>query len=149
MRHALTTSCCATALLCALASSARAQTPGADSADARPDNMWHASARMGSLALGTPQQLSASVLLGARSHSGVLIAGAGHARNDRGVPFALHAQEPGARVASVAFVEVEHGTRSPGAYAARFGSKTLPFDYVWFTPRLDDDDPCEKFKKKP
>ena len=70
MRHALTTSCCATALLCALASSARAQTPGADSADARPDNMWHASARMGSLALGTPQQLSASVLLGAERYWG-------------------------------------------------------------------------------
>jgi hypothetical protein len=24
----------------------------------------------------------------------------------------------------------------------------LPFDYVWFTPRVDDEDPCEKFKSR-
>jgi uncharacterized iron-regulated protein len=91
----------------------------------------------------------ASVLLARHHHDGVLIAGAGHARNDRGVPLALHAQEPTARVASLAFVEVEHGLTTPGDYAARFGTRALPFDFVWFTPRLDDDDPCEKFKKKP
>ena len=91
----------------------------------------------------------AAVLLASHHHDGVLIAGAGHARKDRGVPLALHAQEPTARVASVAFVEVEPGAAAPGAYAARFGTKALPFDFVWFTPRLDDDDPCEKFKKKP
>ena len=90
----------------------------------------------------------ASVLLASHHHDGVLIAGAGHARNDRGVPLAIHAQEPTARVASVAFLEVEHGTTTPNAYAARFGTKALPFDFVWFTPRIDDDDPCEKFKAK-
>ncbi len=24
----------------------------------------------------------------------------------------------------------------------------FPFDYVWFTPRVDDLDPCEKFEKQ-
>jgi uncharacterized iron-regulated protein len=81
----------------------------------------------------------------------VLVAGAGHARNDRGVPFALRADAdamgPG-HAASVAFVEVDHGVTAPEAYATPFFAKTLPFDYVWFTPRKDDVDPCEKFRPK-
>jgi len=24
----------------------------------------------------------------------------------------------------------------------------LPFDFVWFTPRVDDDDPCEVFAEQ-
>ena len=50
-------------------------------------------------------------------------------------------------IASVAFVEVDAAAVKPGDYAARFGSDTLPFDYVWFTPKVDDGDPCEKLKK--
>src|SRR6266545_968981 len=34
-----------------------------------------------------------------------------------------------------------------GDYAPRFASDALPFDYVWFTPKIDDVDPCEKFKR--
>lgn len=68
-RHLLRT-CCGAALLCAATTTARAQSPGADSADARADNMWHPSARVGSLALGTPQQLSGSVLLGLERYWG-------------------------------------------------------------------------------
>ncbi len=91
----------------------------------------------------------AAILLGDSDAAGaVLIAGAGHARTDRGVPWAIHAQRPAARVVGLAFFEVEPGRLLPQAYAARFGSTKLPFDYVWFTPRLDDDDPCEKFRKK-
>jgi hypothetical protein len=41
---------------------------------------------------------------------------------------------------------VDAGAPAPADYAARFDG-TLPFDYVWFTPRADDTDPCEKFKK--
>jgi uncharacterized iron-regulated protein len=75
----------------------------------------------------------------------VLIAGAGHVRVDRGVPVRLHAAKPSARVASVAFVEVDLRRSSPEDYASRFGAMTLPFDFVWFTPRASDDDPCERF----
>ena len=64
----------------------------------------------------------------------VLIAGAIHARRDIGVPRAL----PDGEVASVAFVEVTAGVTSPPA--------GVPFDYVWLTPRVDDRDPCEKFR---
>ena len=30
----------------------------------------------------------------------------------------------------------------PTSYAARWNTKALPFDFVWFTPRANDDDPC-------
>jgi len=76
----------------------------------------------------------------------VLIAGAGHARNDRGVPAYLRRIAPAAGIASVAFLEVDAGRPDPPSYAGRFGER-LPYDYVWFTPAVDDEDPCEKFKK--
>jgi uncharacterized iron-regulated protein len=66
--------------------------------------------------------------------SAVLVTGAGHARRDRGVPLYLPA---GARVLSIAFVEVEDGQRSPRDYAGA-GS----YDYAWFTARAPRKDPC-------
>ncbi|MGH7345804.1 MAG: ChaN family lipoprotein, partial [Candidatus Rokuibacteriota bacterium] len=54
---------------------------------------------------------------------------------------------PDASIASVAFVEVDAAAEKPGEYAKRIGSDALPFDYVWFTPKVDDDDPCEKLRK--
>ena len=27
-------------------------------------------------------------------------------------------------------------------------AERLPFDAVWFTPRLDDEDPCERFREQ-
>jgi len=89
----------------------------------------------------------ADALLGAPGDGAVLIAGSGHVRTDRGVPAYLAARHPGPSVASVAFLEVQDGATSPAAYAARFGAGGLPFDYVWFTPRVDDEDPCDKFRK--
>lgn len=76
----------------------------------------------------------------------VLIAGAGHARKDRGVPFFLRTEMPAEGMVTVAFVEVDHGATKPAAYAPHFFTGDLPFDFVWFTPRLDDADPCEKFR---
>ncbi len=77
-----------------------------------------------------------------------LIAGAGHVRLDRGAPMVLRQKGAGSAVVSVAFLEVAKGATDPAAYAARFHAETLPFDFVWFTPRVDDDDPCASFKKK-
>src|SRR5207249_4403351 len=92
-------------------------------------------------------RIAASLARAGQRDGAVLIAGAEHARRDRGVPFHLARQAPDASVASVAFVEVEGAVEKPGDYAARFASDGLPFDYVWFTPKIDDADPCEKFKK--
>ncbi len=82
-------------------------------------------------------------MLGAKTTPVVLVAGAGHARTDRGVPRTLRAARPRATIVSVAFVEVAHGRTSPAAYAERYDAESLPFDFVWFTPRATDDDPCE------
>jgi uncharacterized iron-regulated protein len=66
---------------------------------------------------------------------GILIAGNGHVRNDRGVPWYLARLEPGARTLSIGIIEVRGDLlRLP---------HDLPYDYVWFTPRAaDDEDAC-------
>jgi uncharacterized iron-regulated protein len=75
----------------------------------------------------------------------VLIAGAGHARIDRGVPVRLRALAPDSSVRSVGFVEVDPHELDPPAYAARFRAATLPFDVVWFVaPVRRDRDQCEQ-----
>lgn len=73
----------------------------------------------------------------------LLVAGAGHVRTDRGVPWILGRIQPGTATASLAFVEVQTTWKDPAAYAAIFHAASLPFDFVWFTPRLDDEDPCK------
>ena len=87
----------------------------------------------------------AATLLGAGPDGAVLIAGTGHVRRDRGVPAYLRAREPEASMASVAFLEVRPERTAPGDYAVLWGG-ALPFDYVWFTPRVDNRDPCEAFR---
>jgi uncharacterized iron-regulated protein len=89
----------------------------------------------------------AETLLTAEGDGAVLIAGTGHARGDRGVPAYIRARSPTATIATLAFLEVQPTVTNPTDYAARFGSTSLPFDYVWFTPRMDDEDPCETFRK--
>ncbi len=75
----------------------------------------------------------------------VLIAGNGHARVDHGTPLYLARRAPGERVLSLGLLEVSEDLREPTDYAARFNVEHLPFDFVWFTPRVDNQDPCEKF----
>jgi uncharacterized iron-regulated protein len=104
--------------------------------DRMVDIQWSRDARM-----------AASLTRSGLRDGAVLVAGAGHARRDRGVPAHIARQAPGAPIASLAFVEVDPAALKPGDYAARFVSDALPFDYVWFTPKVDDVDPCEKFKK--
>lgn len=81
----------------------------------------------------------------------VLIAGGGHVRSDRGTPMHLVRLVPGRPIATVAFVEVEDGKTTPQVYGENSGEKA-PFDFVWFTPRIDDRDHCaeleERFRKR-
>ena len=78
----------------------------------------------------------------------ILVAGAGHVRNDYGIPVHLRAKAAGKLVVSIAFVEVDKEKTDPHSYAQSYPNGRLPFDYVWFTPRVDDEDPCEKFKSQ-
>lgn len=87
----------------------------------------------------------ADALLSAGGQGAVLITGTGHARRDRGVPWYMAARGVAEGVRSVALVEVQDGRADPRTAGAGFEG-SLPFDYLWFTPRLDDEDPCEKFR---
>lgn len=78
--------------------------------------------------------------------SSVLIAGAFHVRRDYGVPSYLAKVDASGRVASLGLLEVRDGATDPEVYAAAGNAR--PFDYVWFTPRVDNDDPCEKFAEQ-
>jgi uncharacterized iron-regulated protein len=71
----------------------------------------------------------------------VLIAGAGHVRVDRGVPWHLRQRAPQRSIAAIAFIEVDDSRRDIADYAL-----ADKFDFAWFTPRHDDEDPCAKFR---
>jgi uncharacterized iron-regulated protein len=93
-------------------------------------------------------QMAERLAAAGKPDGAVLIAGAGHVRHDYGVPVYLRDRVTGAAVMTVAFLEVSPHGLEPAAYAGRFHRPALPFDYVWFTPRVDDDDPCEKFEEQ-
>ena len=78
----------------------------------------------------------------------VLIAGNGHVRDDLGVPWHLRRMAPGKAVATIGLLEVEEGVDDPSAYAAGFGGGTPPFTFLWFSPRVDNTDPCEKYAEQ-
>jgi uncharacterized iron-regulated protein len=89
----------------------------------------------------------------ATTDGAVLIAGSGHIRADRGVPWYLiqSSGQSANEILTIAFLEVDDALAAPDDYARRHGSG-LPFDYVWFTPRVNDIDHCkeleERMKKK-
>jgi len=75
--------------------------------------------------------------------SGVLIAGNGHVRKDRGMPLHLD----GADVVAIGLVEVEAGKKRPQEYWADGFATESSYDYVWFTARAEREDPCASFKR--
>jgi uncharacterized iron-regulated protein len=93
-------------------------------------------------------QMAQSLIAAGASDGAVLVAGAGHVRNDYGIPIYLAAKSLGKQAMSVAFLEVDEQKTEPHDYALAYRNDRLPFDYVWFTPRVDDEDPCEKFKSQ-
>lgn len=85
----------------------------------------------------------ADALIGAPGSDGaVLIAGAGHARRDPGVPVYLSRRAPQKSVLALGFVEVA----SDAGVALDPAAAGAGFDLIWYTPRLDDVDACERFK---
>ena len=84
----------------------------------------------------------------AKAGGAVLIAGAGHTRRDLGAPRNVAALAPGARMVSVALIEVDEDETDPARYAASFSATALPFDYAWFTPRANDRDYCAALRER-
>jgi uncharacterized iron-regulated protein len=91
-------------------------------------------------------QMAQSLIAAASADGAVLVAGAGHVRSDYGIPVYLTAMAPGRQVVSIAFVEVDEPEPEPNKYLLANAAGRAPFDYLWFTPRVDDQDSCEKFK---
>jgi uncharacterized iron-regulated protein len=87
----------------------------------------------------------AEALLDPSADGAVLIAGNGHVRRDLGVPLYLQQALPGAPIVSLALLEVEGGKGRVGDY---FGTGAQrPYDFAWFTPRAEREDPCNTLRK--
>jgi len=93
-------------------------------------------------------QMAQSLIAAGDPDGAILVAGAGHVRNDYGIPIYLTAKAPGKQVISIAFLEVDDQKPEPHNYALPDPNGRSPFDYVWFTARVDDENPCEKFKSQ-
>jgi uncharacterized iron-regulated protein len=123
-------------------------------AEIRRDHCGHAPEKMLERMVDMQQARDAQLgralvdAIAAGADGAVLVAGVGHVRRDLAVPPHIARWAPDARVTSVAFAEVTPGRTDAGAMLRdEFGAQ-VPFDYVWFTPRVDLKDPCEEFRKQ-
>jgi uncharacterized iron-regulated protein len=91
--------------------------------------------------------MSMSMVNNRDSQIAVLVAGAGHVRNDRGVPVFIQQQDAKAKILALTWIEVVEGITSVDIYEKHWGSTQAPFNYIWFTPRVNRIDPCEALKK--
>jgi uncharacterized iron-regulated protein len=82
-----------------------------------------------------------------RHGASFLVAGNGHVRRDRGVPWHLARLAPERSIASVLMLEVEDGKTDPATYRQR-GEQPPLADFIVFTPRAERDDPCEAWRAK-
>jgi uncharacterized iron-regulated protein len=91
----------------------------------------------------------ADAMLTAQKRHGfaILIAGNGHVRSDRGVPWHIRERAPGTAVTSVVILEVEEGKTDPEVYVPRDPEGKPAADLVIFTPRAKRPDPCEAMRK--
>lgn len=80
--------------------------------------------------------------------SAILIAGNGHVRTDRGVPWYIRQRATGQKVVAVMLVEVEGGKTDPEAYVPRDPDGNPAADYLIFTPRAGRSDPCGGMRKE-
>src|SRR5690606_15252765 len=85
----------------------------------------------------------------AKTYQGaVLLAGNGHVRADRGVPWHLARMAPGKRVLVVLFEQATADGTETLAYASRDLDGKPMADFVVVTPRVERPDPCLAMKKR-
>jgi uncharacterized iron-regulated protein len=83
-----------------------------------------------------------------KNRGAVLILGANHARKDYAAPAVLNRLHPRRTSLTMAFIEVDDELQTAAEYARTFGGGTLPFDYIWFTPRANNRDYCAELKQQ-
>lgn len=89
------------------------------------------------------------MLTAAKDHgAAVLVAGNGHVRTDRAVPWYLRQRAPGKNIIAVMMLEVEEGKTDPAAYAPLAPDGKLAVDFIIFTPRAERPDPCEALRQR-
>src|SRR5438093_745012 len=121
-------------------------------ADIRDSHCGYASEERVKLMVGVQRardaQMAPSLIAAGDPDGAILVAASGHVRNDYGIPVYLTAKAAGKQVISIAFLEVDNQKPEPDNYALPDPNGRLPFDFVWFTARVDDENPCEKFKSQ-
>jgi uncharacterized iron-regulated protein len=94
----------------------------------------------------------ADSLIAAHRDSGdgaVLIAGRGHVRADRAVPWYLRERLSDPSVLTIGIVEAFADRADWRGYLPESPDASRePFDYLWVTPRYDDTDHCAELRKK-
>ncbi|MCP4073978.1 MAG: ChaN family lipoprotein [Hyphomicrobiales bacterium] len=78
----------------------------------------------------------------------ILIAGNGHVRNDRGVPWYLIRQQPKATISSVMLLEINSETPNFEELIITDPQGRPAADYFWFTPQAKRQDQCEKLRQR-
>lgn len=79
---------------------------------------------------------------------GILIAGNGHVRRDRGVAWYLERRGvPAEQIVALKMAEVAEDKTDPEDYVERGENGAGSVDFVVFTPRQVRDDPCEKMRE--
>ena len=83
----------------------------------------------------------------ASGKGGILIAGNGHIRRDRGVPWYLEQRGvPADAIVTVKIAEVASGQTDPKAYVDSAVGGSPAADFVVFTPRKERPDPCQEMR---
>lgn len=70
----------------------------------------------------------------------VLIAGSAHTRKDRGIPRYLEADQ----VISIALIEAPVVSTLEDVIPTSIEEGTTPYDYVWFTPKIEKKTLCDR-----
>ena len=73
----------------------------------------------------------------------ILIAGNGHTRTDRGVPWYLNLREGKNQALTVQFAEIESDTKSIKDLAQKSPTGDIAADFIWVTPTIKRGDPCQ------
>ncbi|MDX2155436.1 MAG: ChaN family lipoprotein [Hyphomicrobiaceae bacterium] len=84
----------------------------------------------------------------ARQGRAVLVAGNGHVRSDRGVPWHLRRMEPRKSIAMALFLEVEADKVAAADYVTRDAQGRPLADVFYLTARIERPDPCVEMRKR-
>ncbi|MCP4318548.1 MAG: ChaN family lipoprotein [Hyphomicrobiales bacterium] len=92
-------------------------------------------------------KLASALVRAGKGDGAVLIAGNGHVRSDRGVPWYLAHQAAEARVSSVMLLEITDDARTVEDLVKNGPEGEPAADYFWITPRAEREDQCEKLRR--